>query len=143
MKGLLCLFPMFLMAGDEPSLKETIEKYHAAYIQTLKQADVTGHVDLYTDSAYVINAGSPLLSGKASIAKHYQALFGRAQVLDGAIKTLKLEQSGDLAYEVGEFSYTVKVEGSDPRIIGGHYVAIWKRQADGSWRYEVDAGIPK
>lgn len=52
------------------------------------------------------------------------------------------EASGDMAYTWG--TYTVRF--TDPErgdITGyGKYLTVWKRQADGNWRWTVDMGNP-
>ena len=49
-------------------------------------------------------------------------------------------ESGELGYTLG--SYTATVEGPEgPRLLRrGHYVTIWKKQGDGSWKFVFDGG---
>ena len=47
-------------------------------------------------------------------------------------------RSGDLAWTTGPWSFRA---GPDDTISGtGHYVTVWKRQADGAYRFAIDAG---
>lgn len=48
--------------------------------------------------------------------------------------------AGDLGYTSGPYEYRGK--GAGHPVDGyGHYVSIWKRQADGSWKVLIDVGI--
>jgi len=64
-------------------------------------------------------------------------------VLDGVIRTEELQVSGDLAYEIGKFSYTIRVAGEQARVVGGTFLTVWQRQPDGNWLCQVDAGLPE
>lgn len=46
-----------------------------------------------------------------------------------------LAQSGDLGYTYGLYNFS-----SRDTSFQGTYVSIWKRQADGSWKYVLDTG---
>jgi ketosteroid isomerase-like protein len=55
----------------------------------------------------------------------------------------RIASSGDLGYTIGRYEArkrnpdgTVTVRGT------GRYITIWRRQADGSWKVDVDTGHP-
>jgi len=49
-------------------------------------------------------------------------------------------RAGDLGYTFGPWEY--KEDTSDEKPVGyGHFVTVWKKQTDGSWKFEVDLGI--
>ena len=45
-----------------------------------------------------------------------------------------IARSGDLGFTTGPFTYDGKP--------GGYYFTIWKKQADGTWKWQLDAGPP-
>jgi len=47
---------------------------------------------------------------------------------------------GDLGYTVGKWKYTVTDSTGVESGATGHYVSIWKKQEDGSWKFVLDAG---
>jgi ketosteroid isomerase-like protein len=49
--------------------------------------------------------------------------------------------SGDLGYTLGRYVYRSAGGEEAPQISHGHYVSIWRRQSDGTWKYVFDAGI--
>jgi ketosteroid isomerase-like protein len=49
-------------------------------------------------------------------------------------------QSGDLGYTLGSYTLTGTAEDGSPSVSRGHYVSIWKRQADGTWKFVFDTG---
>ncbi len=53
----------------------------------------------------------------------------------------EIAESGDLGYTLGHWEYTVKDSTGSLNKSFGYYVSIWKKQADGSWKYVFDSGI--
>ena len=52
----------------------------------------------------------------------------------------RMASSGDLGFTTGPWEF--KNDKSDPTPSGyGHFVTLWKKQADGSWKFVVDLGI--
>jgi ketosteroid isomerase-like protein len=52
-----------------------------------------------------------------------------------------ISSSGDLGYTFGNWQIFVKGgPTSKDTTIYGNYISIWKKQADGSWKYELDGG---
>ncbi|HSE20131.1 MAG TPA: nuclear transport factor 2 family protein [Pyrinomonadaceae bacterium] len=52
----------------------------------------------------------------------------------------RVAASGDLGFTTGPWEF--KSDRSDEKASGyGHFVTIWKKQADGSWKFAVDLGI--
>jgi ketosteroid isomerase-like protein len=92
----------------------------------------------------VIQAGVGEIEGQEAI----QDSFNEA-IYSGALASLQwfperaeVSQSGDLGYTVGQY----RSEGVDSArvrtVFVGKYVNIWRRQADGTWKVEMDLGIP-
>jgi ketosteroid isomerase-like protein len=53
---------------------------------------------------------------------------------------LKADASGDLGYTFGNWARKSKTAAGSDTTVYGNYVSIWKRQADGSWKYVFDSG---
>ncbi len=66
----------------------------------------------------------------------------------GAVLTWKpveaeVAASGELGYTWGNYEYRGPPDAEGQRRVGtGHYVTIWKKQADGNWRFVLDTGSP-
>ena len=48
--------------------------------------------------------------------------------------------AGDLGYTTGPWEFRKQPSSADPTA-RGHYVSVWRRRRDGSWRVLIDAGI--
>jgi hypothetical protein len=59
--------------------------------------------------------------------------------LEWAPEVAEIASSGDLGYTSGPWRLTP--EGADKPIAFGHYLTVWKKQADGKWSVLIDHGI--
>ncbi|WLT33297.1 nuclear transport factor 2 family protein [Geothrix sp. PMB-07] len=48
--------------------------------------------------------------------------------------------SGDLAWSLGPWTYAAKKGG--PVLVNGHFLSVWRKQADGLWKVVADIGVP-
>ena len=140
----LCVTP-FVWAADNDldALKEVIAKRNEDYKQALLEGNAEALAAFYTDDATTLFPGVPMVKGRASILEDKRSDFTKIRVVSADVRMLELSASGDLAYEIGTFSYTFAGRGGSTRFVDGRYVLIWRRGDDGIWRIQVDAGLPR
>lgn len=122
-------------------VEAAIEAGNAQYVEASNRGDVATIVALFTDDAVVLPPNSPILRGRQAIQQFYEA---RQQTSTRrlALETIQVNENGETAWEIG--TYTVHLGGAPttergaPTTEQGKYVAIWKRQSDGSWKLAVD-----
>jgi ketosteroid isomerase-like protein len=49
---------------------------------------------------------------------------------------------GDLGYTVGSWERRVLSAAGQPATASGHYLTVWRKQADGAWKIVYDTGSP-
>jgi ketosteroid isomerase-like protein len=54
---------------------------------------------------------------------------------------VEVSASADLGYTLGKSKSTMTSASGKKTVSYGHYVTIWKKQSDGSWRLVFDSGI--
>jgi uncharacterized protein (TIGR02246 family) len=125
-------------AADEATLRATIKDWAAA----AEAKDAARFVSFYTDDAVVMLANAPDISGMAAIRE------GIGAMMQDPVFALSFEpdhvvvaRSGDLAYETGPYSMTMTGPDQKPATERGRYVAVWRKQADGTWKAAVDAPV--
>src|SRR2546428_6916579 len=81
----------------------------------------------YTDDATLLPPGSPLVNGKSNIQRFWQN-FMDAGAADPKLRTVSVESSGELAYEVGTYDATMpNPHGGGTARSSGKYLVVWKR----------------
>ena len=51
-----------------------------------------------------------------------------------------MARSGDMGYTFGPWEYRADIKDAEP-VAFGHFLTVWKKQLDGSWKFAVDLGI--
>ncbi len=100
--------------------------------------DIERWVSFHTDDALLLLPNAPLLTGKEAIrAVVSDLLLNRGY--NGSWETTKVEvaRSGDLAYSYGPQETTVNDAEGNPVTDRQKWVAVWKKQPDGSWKCAV------
>jgi ketosteroid isomerase-like protein len=91
------------------------------------------------ENATIYQEGSAPITGREAIAAVYAntgegSLHWEPTFIDAAA-------SGDLGYSLGRYVYSYRDAGGEEQKSYGYYVSIWKKQADGSWKYVFDSGV--
>ena len=88
----------------------------------------------------VVFSGSEIVIGTDAV----RALFDEQQRAGGTLNWrpvyAEAAESGDLGFTVGEYVFTGR--GATGTVVQrfGKYLTVWKKQADGEWRFVVDGG---
>jgi len=48
--------------------------------------------------------------------------------------------SGDLGYTLGSYRSSLTNPDGEQEVTTGHYITVWKKQADGTWKFVFDGG---
>jgi uncharacterized protein (TIGR02246 family) len=126
-----------------PEIRNAIDAGNAKYIDAFARSDAGALAGLYDESGSRFSPKGVVVRGRPAIA---ESVAGFMKSVTGPIKvsieTQDLWAVDDLVYETGKYTYTFTPPGKSETQTGGHYVTIWKRQADGGWKIIVDMGVP-
>ena len=111
----------------------------AALVEALARGDAAAAAALYADDGKLLTATSELIAGRIQIEAYWRA--GLALGLAGfALEPSELEVGDGTAVEIGRYALTLAGDGVPAD--SGTYLALHRRQADGSWRRAVDVFNP-
>ncbi len=119
------------MAGE---VEQTIHQMNRAFEAAVARKDLEALTrDYYAQYAQLLATGAPIATGGEEIRRVLQGLLdmGAETVM---LETVKVESSGELAYEVGR--YTLRFAGG--MADQGKYMVVFRRQ-EGGWRAVADA----
>ena len=124
-------------------IRKAIDAGNAKYIDAFAKSDAGALAGLYDESGSRFNPKGVVVRGRPAIA---ESVAGFMKSVTGPIKvsieTQDLWVVDDVAYETGKYTYTFTPPRKSETQTGGHYVTIWKRQADGTWKIVADMGVP-
>jgi uncharacterized protein (TIGR02246 family) len=154
------LFPASLavvfLAGCTPATPPAPTDTHVADTAAIRrlesdwnQAESTKDVDkitaFYADDASLYTSGMPAITGKANIVAFYKtAVADKNFSFTWPPSTVVVvSKSGDMAYTEGTYTFTYTDSKTKKGMTEkGKYLEVYTKQADGSWKDEVDSGIP-
>lgn len=123
---------------DVAAVRKTIEEASAASAQAMLSNDIEKSVANYADNATSMPPNSEPLKGKEAIKAWTVEMSKMAKMTDVKFGTVEVDASGSIAYEVGTYDMTMEMPGMGEMKDKGKYMAVWKKQADGSWKVHAD-----
>jgi uncharacterized protein (TIGR02246 family) len=124
------------MMGQSTARQE-IEERNAEFGAAFKRGDAAGIAALYTDDAQLLPPGGQKITGRQAIEQFWQGAMGMG-IQEATLNTEHVEESGDLAYEVGSATLKIQPRGGSATTDTVKYVVCWKRRAGGRWHLDVD-----
>ena len=137
MKKLITLLPLFLLvtacgqsapATDPSEIIARSEIWETA----LNAGDLDTLVARYTSDARVLAPNEKAASGADAVRAAFGAMIDAG--LNGSLTSMNAAVSGDIGYNVGNYTLTAGGEVVD----AGKYVETWQRGTDGVWRITND-----
>jgi ketosteroid isomerase-like protein len=80
------------------------------------------------------------VKGKQWLLEHPLAPSTKRPLLAWQPSFAYVARAGDLGYTFGPWEFKQDIKDQKP-IAYGHFVTVWQKQSDGSWRFVVDLGI--
>jgi uncharacterized protein (TIGR02246 family) len=117
-------------------VKKAVEEADARQMKAFADKDLAGMMANYAPDAVILPQNGPAATGKEKMEGMFKEFSDMMTDMKWTIT--KFDASGDIAYEVGEYTATMHMPGMAPAPDKGKFVTVWKRQADGTWKIVVD-----
>src|SRR6478736_4529629 len=136
---LLVISPIALAQQSSPSaLKEMVETEQAFS----KTAEVKNTRDAFLE--FIADDGllfrPTAVNGKQWMNEHPVPPSDKHPLLAWQPAFAGMAAAGDLGFTTGPWEFKADIKAEKPSGYG-HFVALWKKQADGAWKFVVDLGI--
>lgn len=124
------------LPSPAPAEAQKIAELGARFREAYSRGDAEAATALFTgDAVWATNTGE-LLRGREQIRSALDRYVQvPQQVIGGEI--LKGDVAGGMAYAVSAYENQVMPPGTDPVRVSGYGMAVFRRQADGGWRFEA------
>ncbi len=122
-------------AIDLESERDALMAVDKAWSESIDDTDA--FLSFFADGAHFMPFGAPLAQGDA-IRTTWEGLISMPGFgLEWQATSAEVAGSGDIGYTIGTFELTVEQDGT-AMLTEGKYVTVWHKQADGSWKMQVD-----
>jgi uncharacterized protein (TIGR02246 family) len=128
-------------APDLGAIESNIRSLDKDWAAAAAAKDVDKSTAFYADDAQMFSAVAPAAVGKDAVRKTWAGLVSAPGFVSLTFEptTVHVAAAGDMAYELGTYEIDMKDKRGKLTPEKGVYVVIWKKQADGSWKVEVDS----
>ena len=128
----LCLVPA---EETQLALVQAVDK---AWADAAASKDVDRMLSFYTDDAVFIAPNGSLIKGKDDLQKLWSRFFKLPSYsLTWTATKVEASKDGTVAYSYGTWEES-RVRDDKKTTQTGTYLAVWKKQTDGSWKVAVD-----
>ncbi|HXQ78365.1 MAG TPA: DUF4440 domain-containing protein [Gemmatimonadaceae bacterium] len=123
-------------APDVAAVRQAIEAAGTRFSAAVLKGDSATLVSFYADDAILMPANMKAARGHDAIAKALSGLIASMHPSSFKLQTQDVIVSGDYAIETGSLEITTHParQGAKPSQDVEKYVAVWKKQADGSYK---------
>lgn len=119
-------------ASDEKAFVATTGAFH----ESLRTNNVARFMSYIDDAAIIAPPGEPHVSGKKAVEQWYKGFLTKYRTSVLVLSDKEVFVGDRWATEFGRFDWgLVPVDGSAAVLDHGTYMQVWKRQADGTWRF--------
>jgi ketosteroid isomerase-like protein len=133
----LAIALLFLAASAQArTIKADIDAADAKFVAAFNTGDAGGIAQLYTENANALPPGAPMAKGRAAIEAVWQSAI-QAGVKNLSLKALQVDQFGNAAREIGQFSLDEPNAQKQTVHVEGKYVVLWRR-IGGGWKLDTD-----
>jgi uncharacterized protein (TIGR02246 family) len=123
-------------AAEARDIKSDIDAANAKWVAAFNKGDAASVAQLYTEHATALPPGAPMAKGRAAIQAFWQGAI-QSGIKNASLKALKVDQFGNAAREIGEFSLDAPDAQKQTVHVVGKYVVLWRHSGNG-WKLDTD-----
>ena len=119
-----------------PGLKASQESASAAFHQALRSNDSATFYSYVDDDVMMMPPGQAPVRGISAMRSWYAAFLAQYQTSSLTLSDKEVLVGNGWATETGSYEWGLKpTKGGAEVIDRGHYIQIWKKSADGNWKF--------
>lgn len=123
---------------DTPALQVMVDTERAFGKMSADQGARSAFVTFIADDGILFRPRA--VKGKQWLAEHPAPQSEKRPLLSWYPAVAGIARAGDMGYTTGPWEF--KSDINEARAIAwGHFLTVWKRQPDGSWKFAIDLGI--
>lgn len=116
------------------SVREEIEDLTRGRVQRIRDREMDRLVDeFYAEDALLLPSRRPAIEGREEIRRFWKETPDEGLV-SLSLETREVMSSGDMAYEIGGFSRTLRRRHGAPFQDHGKYLIVYRRDGEGALR---------
>ena len=119
--------------------RDAIDRGHEQFLDAMRAGDAAALLAVLTDDVTFYPPHEPARAGKRAVEDRARQVFSAISTEHVSISDRKATVAGDWAFEIGSFVWaTAPATGGAITEQRRHFIGVWQRQADGTWRVAHD-----
>lgn len=136
--GLVLVLSMAAVVQGQSALQEMVQTEHAFADMAKEKNTRDAFMAFIADDGLLFRPGA--VNGKKWMIENPVPPSDKKPLLAWRPSFAGMAASGEMGFTTGPWEF--KGDSKDEKPSGyGHFVTVWKKQADGSWKFVVDLGI--
>ncbi len=131
-----------MITDDLATVQRAIDAGNAQWRAAFKTQDADLLANLFIPDGALLRLNGDVVRGRAAIRERMGGAMQHLGPADVAITTLNVWPLDEVAHEYGAYTYTWQDANGEVLHDSGHYLVVWQRQADGTYRIVTDLGLP-
>ncbi len=136
--ALLMILGIGAVVQGQSALQEMVKTEHAFADMAEEKNTRDAFMAFIADDGLLFRPGA--VNGKKWMIEHPVPPSDKKPLLAWRPSFAGMAASGDMGFTTGPWEFKNDVKDEKPSGYG-HFVTVWKKQADGSWKFVVDLGI--
>lgn len=125
--------------GNQEKAKQEVEKAEKDFAQMAADKGIAeAFYSFAAEDATIKRKNDSLIHGKEGIKNFYSAPFYKTATVKWSPDFVDVSSSNDLGYTYGKYVWESKDSTGKVETFKGIFHTVWKKQADGSWKYVWD-----
>ena len=122
---------------EAASPRDEIEAALVTFAAAFNKGDSAAVAGHYAEDGAILPPDAARVDGRVDIERFWKGAID-AGLADLTLKAIEVLDGGELAFEVGEVSYSAPDKSGARSAATGKYIVVWKKDADGVWRLYRD-----
>jgi ketosteroid isomerase-like protein len=118
--------------------KNEILETEKSFCEMAQRRGIARAFEHFAANDAVVMRGDKLIKGKPAIQKFYESARLKQAILNWKPEFVEVSSSGDMAYTYGKYTFTSTDSTGTKKQKKGIFHTVWRRQADGSWKFVWD-----
>ena len=120
--------------NDPVTVRSAIDAQLARFTDAMMKGDTVTMHSVYTEDAMILPPNAKIIRNRAEHSAYDKAMFSAVTIPSAKITSTDVIVTGDYAIETGTYTMTMKPRTGKAISDTGKYVAVWRKQADGTWK---------
>jgi uncharacterized protein (TIGR02246 family) len=126
-------------AATGPNNEQRLRELDKQWSEAAGSKDAARTASFYAEDGLLLPYGAPIVKGRAKIQETWAKFMATpGYALHFEPTSIVVAKSGDVAYDVGTFEFTVNDAQGKPVTEVGKYLVAWSRQKNGEWKVAAD-----